>query len=986
MADIKLLTVLWKQNSPFGGYNANDTVITFYDTTTNQFKVTKNGTTITSGNQIPQTFYINGSVPDTYYKSEYTEQVLICEGDAKVKYERQSAFPYLSKTLLPAHPSCDIPLVCDLTFTELPEITNASTATALDGAVTVTATSSNGAIQYALGKDFVYGAGQTSGTFSNLRPGTYTIYARDAVNCRATISFKIDVTTTYGVLYRLQYQSADGSTQKAEILEKGYSGAVLDVNAGTPPVIYRLRGESEREKFVSVLPGEVEISWVSETEGDFNELYDNDPDQYRIQLTIDGSVQWIGKVLTNQIQERYVNAPYTFNAVATDGLASLGETLFLDDFGSRLTGKLSQINVIAYILKKIGFGLSIRSACNIYATTMAATAADDPLDQAYVDLDRYYLINDNPTCLDVLRYILEPYAAQILQWGNKWWIIRVEERTFSFDYREYDADGDYVSNGNYDPFVDVKIGSDTDRLVWSGQNQMLRIMPGYGSVRLINNLGLKKNIIGNGDFRLVAAPKSEGYIDDKNIDYVVDTTGWQLVNAANKPINVKYQTISEDNVALTLSSYEDNSSNYILSDDLNLKMGTTDRFLLKIRYKIQRDFQNYLGQIVSYKWYYLRVRFEITYGGYWLNEDGTWKDTATQIITHLQPDQANQWIDFEVNVATPLNANGAPSADFLGGKAFNVKIYLPNANEAEFNANTTSAALSALKAKQTSGYPAGEKTSFYDINGTYTPSGFLGNYLHYYELKEDTSAESLPNIIRPNDYNDSTPPYNKQVWVLQHIQQYIVTVQTFISLDYVSMEMLSNGEANPENEALEQSMENKNRLPIQKEIFHSSIVNNGKTLLSFSNAIRFGSDYGTNMQVAFTADNTWATKKDYVANSADIVYNGYLRSSAGTPYEKWARTAIGEEKTLQAILMDSYSSQYNQSWRMLSGSLYSNDTRMTPLSTIRETMDGNRLYYPVSIEWDMYGNNYSVELLELFDIEDNSAAGFSKGFTVGYNS
>lgn len=983
MADIKLLTVVWKQNSPFGGYVANDTVITFYDTTAKQFKVTKNGTTITSGNQIPQTFYILGSTPDTYYKSEYTEQVLICDSTSKVKYERQSGFPYLSQTFLLNHPSCDIPVVCDLKFTTLPDITNASTSTALDGSVTVTASSSNGAIQYSIGKDFSYGSGQASGTFSNLRTGTYTIYARDAVNCRATVTFKIDVNTSYGIKYRLQYESADGTTHKAEILEKAYAGAIIDINGAVPAVIYRLRGESERDKFVSVLPSEVELSWISETEGEFNELYDNDPDQYRIQLTIAGSVQWIGKVLTNQIQERYVNAPYTFNAVATDGLAGLGETIFLDEFGNRLTGVLSQINVIAYILRKIGFGINIRSACNIYASTMDDTNADDPLDQAYVDLDRYYLINDNPTCLDVLKHILEPYAAQIVQWGNKWWIMRVEERIGSFDYREFDSDGVYVSNGSYNPTQEIKASTAANRLVWANQNQQLRIMPGYGSVRVINNLGLKKNIIGNGDFRLVASSKSEGYLDDKNVDYVVDTTGWQIVNAADKPINVKYQTISEDNVALTLSSYEDNSSNYIISEDIDLKMGTTDRFLLKIRYKIQRDFQNYLNQIVSYKWYYLRVRFEISYGGYWLNEDGTWKDSVTQIVTHLTPDQANQWIDFEVNVGTPLNTNGTPSTDFIGGKAFNVKIYLPNANEAEYNSNTSSAALAALKTKATSGYPAGTKASFYDIDGTYTPSGYTGKYLFYYELKEDTSAESLPNIIRPNDYNAST---NKQVWVLQHIQQFITTVQTFISLDYVSMEMLSNGEKNPENEALEQSMENKNKLPIQKEIYHSSIVNNGKTLLSFNNTIRFTNDYGNNMNVAYSADNTWSAKKDYVANSADIVYSGYLRDSSGVPFENWERSAIGESKPLQNILMDSYSSQYNKSWRMLSGSLYSNNIYLRPISTLKETMDNNRLYYPVSIEWDMYANIYTVELLELFSVTENAAAGFTDGFTIGYTS
>jgi hypothetical protein len=983
MADIKLLTVVWKQNSPFGGYVSGDVVITYYDTTNGQFKVTKNASVITSGNQIPQTFYILGSTPDTYYKSEFTEQILICEASAKVKYTRQSGFPYLSKSLLNNHPSCDIPVVCDVKFTGLPSVTNASTATALDGAITVTATSTHGAIQYKLGSDFSYGSGQTSGTFSNLRTGTYTIYARDAVNCRATITVKVDVSVSYGVLYELQYTSADGSIHTAEILEKGYAGVPIEITAATAPVRYRLRGESEREKFVSILPGEIELAWVSQTEGEFAALYDNDPDQYRIRLTVDSSVKWIGKVLTNQIQERYVNAPYTFQVVATDGLAGLSDLAFVDDFGAKMTGELKQISVIAFILKKIGLGLNIRSGCNLFATGMSTGTSNDPLDQAYVDLDRYYLINENPTCLDVLKYILEPYGAQIIQWDNIWNIVRVEERVGTFSYRQYDSNGTYLSNSSYAPIRDVKLGTETNRLVWKDQNQMLRIMPGFGSIRVINNLGLKNNIIKNGEFKLVAAEKSDGYIDDKDIDYVVDTTGWQLINADNKPISVRYQTIDQDNVALVLASYEDNSKNYLLTNDINLKLGTTDRIIFKIRYKIQRSYEE-SNQI--YNFYYLRVRFEVTYGGYWLTEDGNWKDSKHIIVTHLTNDQANQWIDFELNVGVPLNANNQPSIDFINGKPFNVKIYLPNANEAEFEGSSTAQALIKLKQKQTVGYPPDTKASFFDVDGTYTPSGFAGVYLFYYNLKEDTSAESLPNIIRPNDFSTAGATPNKKVWVLQHIQQYLITVRTFISLDYVSLEVLSNGEKNPENEALEQSMENKNRLPIQKEIFHSSIVNNGKTLLSFNNAIRFGSDIGTNMQVATTADNTWSAKKDYIANSADVVYAGYLRNSAGLPYEMWSRSAIDESKSLQGILMDSYSSQYNKSWRMLSGDLYSNDTNIGPINTIRETMDNNRIYIPVSIDWDAYANVYQVELLELFDIEENGASGFSKGFTVGYNA
>ena len=246
MAEIKLLTISWKQNNPYGGYVKGDIVTVFFDNTTNKYKVYKNGTNVTSGALIPALFtYANQT--NLYYKEETLLQVLICVGTSRLKYSRQSGYPYLTYELLADHPTCTLGNVCDLEFNDLPTITNASGSTNSDGSITVNASSVNYStlpIQYALNQDFVYGAGQSSGTFNNLRPGNYTIYAKTSNNCRASIIAKVGVNKSFGARYTLTFNNPTGDVHKTEILQRGYAGASTEVQAASEPTTYRLRGLS----------------------------------------------------------------------------------------------------------------------------------------------------------------------------------------------------------------------------------------------------------------------------------------------------------------------------------------------------------------------------------------------------------------------------------------------------------------------------------------------------------------------------------------------------------------------------------------------------------------------------------------------------------------------------------------------------------------------------------------------------------------------
>ena len=190
----------------------------------------------------------------------------------------------------------------------------------------------------------------------------------------------------------------------------------------------------------------------------------------------------------------------------------------------------------------------------------------------------------------------------------------------------------------------------------------------------------------------------------------------------------------------------------------------------------------------------------------------------------------------------------------------------------------------------------------------------------------------------------------------------------------------------PEFALYDKSMENKNQLRLDKIIMHGSLLTEIPTFYG-DQLGKLPSDYGQFTNKVFI--NNLIAGLTYNSAGFSIIYSGYLRNSSGTGYTTWVRDAVAESATLESIFQEMYSAQYNKPWRSLSGSM-TGDILFTPLDTIRETMDSNRLYYPVAYEVDFYRNQYrGCQFLEMTDVTaatgDVSAA-FTTGFSLGFES
>lgn len=961
MANVLFWKMQFVASNPFGEYVAGDELTFYYDNTvpipgggsleSSGISVYKNGVLASSGADISISVFANqGILVEQNLVNDY-----ICNGTYGVYPSRlYASFPYFVNIYYSDYPSCAVnPPTCDLIIVGTPLVVPASAENQADGEITITATSSEPK-QYKLGSDFVYNDGtghQSTGEFTGLFPGSYRIYVRDAKNCFANVLVSVGFDNNYGPFYRLEYDDIIGGVTRIDISKRAYSGAITEICGAGTPYQRTLKGEGSIDKFEpSILSTQATVNLTSETDFQFSVLYTNSPEEFRIYTYKNSSLKGIYKVLPQQGGEDYKAPPYYFTLIATDGLPSLRDIPFLQDDGQRFNGSMKSIELIAYILRKTRLELNIRCGINMYAIGMNTTDSDDPLDQAYVDTDQYYLTFTDPTLDDVLRAIIEPYGARLLQENAVWNILRVEELVGSFDYREFDENGIYVSDSSYDPVVDVDSPEATNRFMFALSDHFQQRCPGYGKIRAFYKLGLRDNILENGDFRLKTT-----FLPPNTYAAALDTFGFQLVNS-DYPITSTWEDIEDNNVAWKISGDFNltlNTGNaYIQSDSYTIKMGAANTLKISIRYKIPAPVAYGITPI-PINIPYQKVRVRVKYGSFYLLTDGTW--TTEENIISIYVTEYDKFLQTEFVAVQP-------DAGASSGYAFDVRLYHSFIYHAEYSDYDD------LRARET--YDGVDPVL---PNGTRTEvstNPATGQDLNYYELEENTDAENEPLIVRPDDYHVTNNP---RQWIRKQrlVKTYFTSFTSPFWVDKIQVEFLTSGERSADTIIREANAEPRNTAVLEKVATHGSYQSLITTIPAVTLNLMFGS--GTSASFTLTTTNIL---------SADILYAGYLRNSSGVGWENWARDGQSESTSLHEILLRQYAAQYRKSWRKMNGSFYSDDIYFSFIDVLRIVSDNNRIYLPMSPTIDDKANIVSGEFVELTDITQagESASAFTRGF------
>jgi hypothetical protein len=575
---------------------------------------------------------------------------------------------------------------------------------------------------------------------------------------------------------------------------------------------------------------------------------------------------------------------------------------------------------------------------------MTTTAADDPLDQAYVDVECFYIQNKDAKLADVISSILKPFGARLVQWDGYWNIVRVEEMSGSYDYREFDENGDYVTNGSFAPLLDIDFPQAGD-VNFTGIPNM-ELQNGYGKITVRYNLGLNKNLLVNGDFQLVSRYEStsDSYVP------VLNKEGWAFVNGGYS-MQEGYEVIDDNNVAYAFYNPTDTVQGlgeaYILSDSYNVKMGVGNTLKITLRSKVDAPNQ--------FPPPYIKVRMEVKYGSLYLVNDGSWTSTPNTLTFFAS--KLNEYEDFEVIAYQPTS--GTP----LDGMDLVVKVYHAHAYYTDYTSTTT------LKAFDTINLPDGYRITYKDP----LAAASSGDFVYYYELQPNTEAETGLNILAPDDYGAGN---GNRKWVLV---DYLVIndPQANWAVDSVKLQFQYNG-ADPIEEIVRtMTAEQRNKLDYEETL----IIGSSAEFITTEGNIYF--DYGRILYGEQPRVNVIRTN----VLSYDLVYTGWLRNASGVAWDNWTRDGISESDLLHNVWLKSNANQFKRSWRLLRASMVSESTIMGFLNSFREVNDSNRVYLPVSMTIDDKANIASCELLELIPNDGNDGSGvapYSSGFTTGF--
>lgn len=968
MAELHTWRITFSDANPYGEFVDGDVVDIFYDPDLDPTPtagssagiiVKKNDVQIFSGADIRPPSTTVSYKTEKYSDSSLGIHNLRCNGTSLVGIVRTLfTFPYaVNGVVLADYPTCAATtIVCDLQFVGQPVVVAASGQTSNDGQFTVLASSSNGSIQFKLNNDFAYDDGsghQATGVFTALFPGTYRVYIRDEVNCGANILVTIPIDNTYGTKYRLDYNvEVDGthvSNTRIDIQERAFSGSVTEICGADIPFELSLRGEGEEDKFYPILSTNADLRIISRTNFQFIDLFTNDPKKYKVVYQKDFllgggyETQWQGFIEPQIYNEDYSPPPYEVSFSATDRIPTLKDYFFSQDDGLQYTGTMKAIVLIAQCLQKTDLQLNIRVGCNMYATGMNTTASDDPLDQAYIDLRRFYLIDEAPTYDFVLQTILEAFGARLILSENRWNIVRVEELKGPYDYREFDYTGTYTSNGTFDPIIE-RVPPEESGYWWINNDQFMEVRPGFGKINVKYDMGLFPNMLQNGDFSLTSIYNS--LFDTYTL--ALNTFGFQVINNGYNLIQSMDQ-IDENNVALVLTGDSNTTGEgYIQSVPYNIKMGSSNQIKITVRYKLPIP-------IVEVP--YQKVRVVVQYGIYYLASSGAWTTSANEVIFYVN--EFGKYVESEI-VAIQPNSSATAGLDLT------VRVYHSYLWHYEYDGTT------ALKARSTTTLPLGVRTEMRAAAGTF----YTGESRIYYELEETTDAESLPDIVRPDDYHATTNPVQ---WIMKQRlfpetsdPVTLRSIDRSFYIDKIQVNFLYNGNDPISVIDLDKQGESNNKLIFSKRLYFGSLIENivSKPRIGFKLGL-----FETN-----TASINLVTQNIL---SSNLIFGGWFRDSSGNGYVNWTRDGITETRLLHDIWLLMMAAQYNRSHRRLSGGLIGQGY-FTFLKTLKETFDSDRLYIPMGGSFNDKQNSFTGEFVELVDItaEGNSSSSFTSGFVI----
>jgi hypothetical protein len=494
----------------------------------------------------------------------------------------------------------------------------------------------------------------------------------------------------YGQKYQLQFTDLDKNVIKVIISQDGYSGALMNFVGSENPTVTKL-DKSGDDRFEPLKPTSMEIGIFVDKAGDYDEFYEIDNFEYRVDKYLNSVLDWSGYINDELSTEEYSQGKYFISLTATDGMSILKGRY------TELTGRVSHLTMIRECLDAIGLGLNIVDAIGV---TEVGHTTGGPLSQTYFNADLFVEDSARWTLEEVLRDILKTYGACISQVHGKWVISNVESFYSGITGSEYTSSGVYVGSyiGDGEKEILHTLGAGVATLLTGGSIQKnkgwkeLKVKQNYGKIDTVSGLIL------NGDFST-----HEGY--SAGDDYsgsqsrVLLLTGWE-----NSPsldplphLGVKIRTHASTGDYVYIIEPGPFESSYWIRSKVDsfpvLEASTTKTYVFSFYYAMIAS-TILIGTKQSCK---LNVEVVNSEGvtTHWLNATSkTWVTESTRIITEetsLNESTSINWTKAEIEIVgfpggrlkiTLISEYKTLSLQYTGVAFDNVTFYAKEASSA----------------------------------------------------------------------------------------------------------------------------------------------------------------------------------------------------------------------------------------------------------------------------------------------------------------
>lgn len=796
-------------------------------------------------------------------------------------------FPYAVQDITYDSPTCGYIAPCDIHFTGNPIITKPSNPFASDGSVQVAAISSKSSVKYSFNSDpGSYSAyTNTSGLFSSIASGIYTIYARDVNNCITSITVQVspvinndpvpDPTPTYNIKYRVEQKDLlNGVISRADILERGFSGTLTEISkSGPSPFVRILPNISVNNKFEALRPTSATLTIVSMKDLQFIGLFSQDDRKFKVKYYKPvGTLNWSGFIVPSTFNQTYTESPpyYTILEIS-DNLKELESLDFLDKDGNKLSGLKSLIQIAAFILEKLSLDINIRVACNIREESQTSSGGV-AFTETYENLEVFYESDGTPwKCDRVLRYLIEPFTAKIVQENGVWNIVRVEEQTGSYDYVEYTSAGVYSTSGTYNPIINIESPSVRMNAIFEtgSGHALLEMVPAYGKIKLVRRLNNVGNLVLNGSFDI--SKFSNNQIEGWSVNKLgASGTALYTVESIIQR-NLTTGEITPGSYALAISELENDAYMRVVSKPIKIEFGNNDSFTFSFKYRVNlvatdRDVDNP-------KW--VKLVWNLKVGGYYFVNKIGWvsESSSDNVLNDLYIENYNTDETFEITI------------DFF-----------PVVSSTNSTITITFFTYGSDQLDYSGGDVTSENSATLQVGKRIL--GLQSGQYYWYKLMAGTDATSLPDVGRPSDYNAVT---NASVWKLEEITTGAPVPVGKFYIDDVSIIFNPNKQKAPDSETI------------------TSIIN---------------TNFKENLEIEIEGADAPKT-----VHSGQYIYNNYFKDSAGNPTIAWTRDAVtSESSSLQQIFVKSLTNQYKYPTFKVSGN-FIGWTELNFLTTFKHTQE-----------------------------------------------